>query len=194
MGSIKEKDKRIIDILTHSTSQKLNSDTNFSRNPFFCMVFAKEQEETLFNNIKEMLDDHQLVTMNTIPSMAINLYYSPPFLAQRAQIINDTQVSEDAKVKKVEFNDLLNLAADEPEELMNKYNIRQFKASKSWVFRFMIRHRLSLRKVHYERRGNINDEQIDRYLNKIVEAAIQYGPNKIVNMDETHVQLKELKL
>ena len=52
----------------------------------------------------------------------------------------------------------------------------------------MIRHRLSLRKVHYERRGNINNKLIDRYLNEIVEAVIQYGADKIINMDETHVQ------
>lgn len=70
-----------------------------------------------------MLDDHQLVTMNTISSMAKNLYYSPLFLAQRAQIINDTQVSKDRKDKKEEFSDLLCLSCDEPEELMNKSDI-----------------------------------------------------------------------
>lgn len=52
----------------------------------------------------------------------------------------------------------------------------------------MIRHRLSLQRVHYERRGNINSQKIDRYLNEIFEAVIQYRPDKIVNMDETHVQ------
>ena len=61
-----KQDERIIDILAHSTSQKSNSDYNYGRKPFFCMIFTEEQEETLFTNIKSMPDDHQLVTKNTI--------------------------------------------------------------------------------------------------------------------------------
>lgn len=65
-------------------------------------------------------------------------YYSPLFLAKRTQIINDTEIFDDLKVEEEEFSDLLYLETDETEQFMSKNNIKQFKASKSRVFRFMI--------------------------------------------------------
>lgn len=174
----REKDQRIIGI-----SKEDNFSVAYKKNPYFNKIFSKEQEDTLFFNIKAMLDEHQLVTMNTISSIAKDLYYSPIFLATKAREIEDSQ----NKKNKTTFNELLNMATDEPEQLMNKYDIRQFVASKSWVFHYMVRHNLSLRKVHYERRGQIDEKQIDRYLNQIVEAVTEFGTDKIINMDETHV-------
>lgn len=65
-------------------------------------------------------------------------YYSPLFLAKRTQIINDTEISDDLKVEEEVFSDLLYLETDEPEQLVSKHNIKQFKARKCCVFRFMI--------------------------------------------------------
>lgn len=175
---MKDMNQRIIGI-----SKEDNFSVAYKKNPYFNKIFSKEQEDTLFFNIKAMLDEHQLVTMNTISSIAKDLYYSPIFLATKAREIEDSQ----NKKNKTTFNELLNMATDEPEQLMNKYDIRQFVASKSWVFHYMVRHNLSLRKVHYERRGQIDEKQIDRYLNQIVEAVTEFGTDKIINMDETHV-------
>lgn len=178
-------DPRIVKI----TENKPAPDKSFHYNQYFNSVFNQEQEETLYQNIKELIDNNELVTMNTISEMAIDMYYSPICLAKKALdlcIYKNEEYQCNSKLP--EFNDLLQLATDEPQQLMNKYNIRQFKASKCWVFRYMIRHNLSLRRVHYERRGIIDNEQIDRYLNQIVEAVIEVGIDRIVNMDETHVK------
>ena len=52
-----------------------------------------------------------------------------------------------------QFETLLEIANSEPQELINEYKILQFSASRSWVYQFMMRHRLVFRKPHYERRG-----------------------------------------
>ena len=67
------------------------------------------------------------------------------------------------------------MAKNEPQELIEKYHITEFKGNKSWVFRYMMRYGLSYRMVHYERRGIINEKQVDIYLTEIVNAVKLYG-------------------
>lgn len=47
------------------------------------------------------------------------------------------------------------------------------QSQKVLCFPIYDRHGLSLRKVHYGRSGNIDNKQIDNYLNKIIETVIQ---------------------
>lgn len=85
------------------------------------------------------------------------------------------------------------MAKNEPQELIEKYHITEFKGSKSWVFRYMMRYGLSYRMVHYERRGIINEKQVDIYLTEIADAVKLYGIERIVNMDETFVTNRNLQ-
>lgn len=67
------------------------------------------------------------------------------------------------------------------------YGIKNCIASKSWVYEFMIRHGFVFRKVLFERRGKINEKQVDRYLTEITDAVILYGQDKWLNMDEIFI-------
>ncbi|KAK8890569.1 hypothetical protein M9Y10_035346 [Tritrichomonas musculus] len=56
----------------------------------------------------------------------------------------------------------------------------------------MIRHGLVFQKAHYERRGIINGSHIDIYLNEIIYAVNEFGPGRVLNMDETQVKTNNL--
>lgn len=62
----------------------------------------------------------------------------------------------------------IEVSNNEPQQLIEEFNIKEFKACKSWFCRYMFHHALSYRKVHYERRGIINEKQVDVYLTEIV--------------------------
>lgn len=70
---------------------------------------------------------------------------------------------------------------------MKEYNIKEFNASLSWTYKFIHRNGLSFKKAHYERRGIINDDEVDRYLEEVADAIITYGEQYVLNMDETCV-------
>ena len=70
---------------------------------------------------------------------------------------------------------------------MNDYKIKEFIASDSWVYRFMMRNGLVYRRPHYERRGTIDMVEVDRYLEELYLAIERYGLKSIINMDETSI-------
>ena len=123
--------------------------------------------------------------MNLISYLAQQIYYSPLSLAIKALILSSLKdkqkpFDEDGNIIIPDFESklepLLDLAKDKPHQIMNEYGIKNFIASKSWVY-----------KVLFERRGKINEKQVDRYLTKIADAAMLYGQDKVLNMDETFV-------
>ena len=193
----KKKDTRIQQIIECKNEAK-----TYRHNPHFYTALTSEQEDLLFENIKQSLDNNRLVTLNMISEMARSLYYSPLGLATKALIINSLNqkqrpFDDDGNIIIPEFekklSDLLSLAKNEPQALIENYNITEFKGSKSWVFRYMMRHGLSYRRVHYERRGIIDEKQVDIYLTEIADAVRLYGIDKIVNMDETFVTTRNLQ-
>lgn len=84
-----------------------------------------------------------------------------------------------------EVSKLLPLAEDDQEEIMQKYNIKPFKGSQSWVLKFMKRNNLVFRSAHLERRGSIDSDNVDDFLTKLADALITYGKKRILNVDET---------
>lgn len=52
----------------------------------------------------------------------------------------------------------------------------------------MMRYNLVFKKVHYRRRGAIEQKYIDDYLNEIASTVDKYGPKFVINMDETSVK------
>lgn len=86
-----------------------------------------------------------------------------------------------------EFDDFLETADREPQKLIDDY-LNDFQASRTWIFNFMMRHKLVFKKAHYKRRGQVSSFQIERYLNEVAIAIDKYGPQKVINMDETSVR------
>ena len=61
--------------------------------------------------------------------------------------------------------------------------------SSQWVRSFMKRNRLSWRRGHYARRGNIDPEYVKRFMLKLARAITKYGYDYVFNVDETSVRI-----
>ena len=85
--------------------------------------------------------------------------------------------------------ELLKAAEETPHELMREYQIPEFAASNGWISNFMKQHDYVFRKYHAEKRGAIKEEDVDEYLQKLEAAVKLFGPQKVINMDETHILL-----
>lgn len=71
---------------------------------------------------------------------------------------------------------------------MNMFGINEFVASQSWAYKFVTDHGLQFRKAHYERRGEKKSRIIVIYIYELADAICRYGPDKVINMDETFVK------
>lgn len=129
------------------------------------------------------------------------MYYSPICLASKAVIFAylnskiwpfDENGNVDVRDYGEKVKSLLSLAANEPHELMNNFGIREFVASQSWAYKFVTDHGLRFRKAHYEHRGAVKTRMIDIYLSELAGAIAQYGPDKVINMDETFVRNRNI--
>ena len=87
------------------------------------------------------------------------------------------------------LEELLEIVIHEPQLVIEKYGIKEFSGSMSWVGGFMKRHDLVFRRVHYERRGAIQKDWTDSYLTQVTKACTYYGIDHVLNMDETHVSI-----
>ena len=76
------------------------------------------------------------------------------------------------------------IAEDNSQDLMRKYEIPQFKASRSWIHRFIEGHQLRYRKPHYQRRGATDQEQVQIFFQELGDAIIKYGRHRVFNMDD----------
>jgi len=117
------------------------------------------QEQKLIDEIDQILSTHQKVTSKFIAKMARKLFYDPMNLALKAAInifIDQQQAFLDSDGNILEevnrtAEELFDLAKTEPQQIINDYSIRSFRASRSWVFNFMKRHNYVFRKPHYKR-------------------------------------------
>ena len=157
----------------------------------------KEQE--LKESLEEMLMANEHVTPELITKKANEEFNDPEHLAKKAAINfcleNDVNFQgEDGEYLEIidqiiDEHDLIRIAKDEPQIIQNNYHVRPFRATRSWVHRFMKKNNFVIRKAHYMRRGTIDERDIDNYLAHLQSAIERYSPDRILNMDETAVQL-----
>ena len=159
------------------------------------------QEEKLVNAIEQMLDNYEHVTSCKIAVMAIELFYEPIHLAQKAIInkcINEGRnfIAGDNFIDEVNnpSQDLIEAAKTNPHEIINNYAIPNFSASRSWEAIFMKRHDYVYRKVHVKKRGSISQAFIQPYLQQLSQAVRTYGRSHVLNMDETQIKLNNFPL
>lgn len=57
----------------------------------------------------------------------------------------------------------------------------------------MIRNGLVFRKAHYERRGKINEDQIEIFLSELAAAIDEFGEQRVINIDETFLLNENLR-
>jgi len=155
------------------------------------------QEETLALYLDRMIEHNQNASTTKISVQAVRLYYEPLHLARKA-IIN--KLIDEGKeyinldgsyIDPVQNPDeeILKAAEENPHELMREYQIRDFSASGAWILNFMDKHDYVFRKYHAEKRGVIKENDVDEYLAKLESAIRRFGPNRVINMDETHILL-----
>ena len=187
-----KKDPRILAL--HKIKNKQQKPYLFNQN--FIPAFTPEQEQDLSKIIYDILGNGDIVTVEDISQIALTMYYSPLCLAIKALFISHASKKESIFDKNNNINtdefgeqleELFELASNEPQKIIENFSIKEFKASKSWVYRFMLRHNLVFRRPHYERRGKIDPDQVERYLEELYLAIDKYGLDGIVNMDETSV-------
>ena len=143
------------------------------------------------------MSENKILTSGMIMSRAKSLFEEPKHLARKAainychelEIESESLYQEQLDAKTLE---LLDMAKEQPERLINEYGIRSFSASRSWISKFMKRHKYVFRKPHYTRRGAIKKSSIDAYISQLSEAIQRYPPSRILNMDETFVRLDNL--
>lgn len=147
----KNHDQRIQEILNDVSNFKKPYEKNIN----FTKALTKEQEEDLYKKIIKRLRNKEIVTVRDIADMALKSYYSPLGLSLKALInskIKSGQQSYDKDGNIVidnldeELNQLLILVYDQPQQLIENYDIKDFQTSRTWIFKFMIRHGLVFRK------------------------------------------------
>ena len=162
-------------------------------------ALSEEEEKSLYEYISYDIDNNNIVTRSQIAEAARKKYYHSVSIVRKAlyrHYINRKifdikgQVLPEFAVKyQKKFNKFMKIADKEPHKLMNRYNIPEFAASMAWVSGFMKRYSLVFRCAHYERRGAIQREWVDSYLMKVAKAFAKFGPDRVLNMDETHVSI-----
>lgn len=163
----------------------------YSKN--FCKAIPGEQEKDILKKIIDLINIGNIVTTLDIAKIALYYYYSPESLAKKAihlkNLKNKKESINSTKTFIFDWNiqALEDEADEDPEAFIIKYKIQKFKASRSWISKFMKRNGLSLRKPHAEKRTEVREQEIDDYLNSLVDAIIKYGVNRIFNMDETRI-------
>lgn len=137
------------------------------------------------------------MTVHDIAQIAFKTYYSPPGLSIRALINSKIKKGEKVTINNSELNSLLSLANSEPQLLIENNGIKDFQASRTWIYSFIIGNGLVFRKAHYERRGIINEDQIEIFLSELAAAIDEFGEQREINIDETfllNVNLRKEKI
>jgi len=194
--------KKFYDLKSEGLLVDFNFDEyKFSRECQLKQISALDEEEemALFEEISKEIDEQNIVTKSTIANAAFKIYYQPISLVRKALKVYFTgrNVYDAMGVLKPEFIDEYNqkfnefflIAKDEPQLLIERFNIKNFIASMSWVCRFMKRHDLVFRCAHYERRGAIQQDWVEKYITQVAKAIAHYGTDRVLNMDETHVKI-----
>lgn len=186
-------DVRLKNLFDGKPEEKICS---YMSNDYFYKSLIPEEEEILFQQIADHLKNNELVTINFIKELALKIFNSPLNIATKSFILykykkkeNPLDENGQIDIEKYgdEFDDFLETADREPQKLIDDY-LNDFQASRTWIFNFMMRHKLVFKKAHYKRRGQVSSFQIERYLNEVAIAIDKYGPQKVINMDETSVR------
>ena len=155
-----------------------------------------DQEKQLLQKIISLINNGELVTLNDVSIFARTMFYSPLSLATKAVVydyIDKKQwpfdINGDINVKNFskDVQKLLPAVTKNLELFMKNHKIKPFKASLSWSHKFIHRSGLSFKKAHYERRGIVKEEEIERFLTELADAIVTYGEGKVLNMDETFI-------
>lgn len=107
--------------------------------------------------------------------------YTDDFMEKSREIemdINENMYDEDGEIDEHEY-----------ENFLQHFNLHRPNFSYIWVKSFMKRNRISWRTAHYARRGSIDPEYVDYFLDKLAKAFITYGENAVFNMDETSIRI-----
>ena len=147
--------------------------------------------ELIMDNIR----NHIGMTTFDVALIGVDYYYSIENLALKSAIISFIHSKKSYKKLNGEYNEALYALAQErmeysPDDLMKKYCLKEFMFSNSWLSDFMMRHNLSLRKGHVERRGAIDQMQVQHFCKSLANAILTYGRSNIFNMDETFIRLR----
>lgn len=166
---------------------------SFEKNINFSKSFTVDQEKDILREINKRIYNHENVTVRDIAQIALKTYYSPLGLSIRALINSKIKKGEKVTINNSELNSLLSLAYSEPQLLIENYGIKDFQASRTWIYSFMIRNGLVFRKAHYERRGKINEDQIEIFLSELAAAIDEFGEQRVINIDETFLLNENLR-
>ena len=162
-------------------------------NSKFIKALTKKQEEKILNKILNLIDEGKPVSTNDLSRFAYYEYYSPENLAGKA-VINSwlkqkkTPFNKDGDIIIPNFQSLVEDLLDDTDKFMKKHGIPKFLVSRTWIFSYMKRNGLAFRKPHSEKRTEVQDDEVDMYLNLLADAIIRFGVNRIYNMDETHIK------
>ena len=72
---------------------------------------------------------------------------------------------------------------------LEESNIPESEFSEGWINDFMKSNSLSVRWAQIKRRGEINKEESQAFLQMVREAAAKFGWDRIFNMDETSIRI-----
>ena len=189
----KAKDERIDHIFEGEKDNKIWS---YQSNDHFYKSLTDEDENYLLQKIINLIESNQLVTVKMIQEFALKIFNSPLNIASKAFVVSkfkkkENPLNENGQINiekyEDEFQKFLEIANTEPQKLIDDF-LCDFTASKSWVCNFMMKKNLVFKKAHFQRRGQISDDQVERYLNEVAIAIDEYGEENVVNMDETSVK------
>jgi len=155
-------------------------------------------EQDMVQSIKQKIHENEVLTTIDIGILAHKFFFSPENLALKAAIhsfifdglpYKDDTGEWTSEVKKAAL-DYVDIAQFNPKDLMQKFDIQICSFSSSWISDFLKRNGLSLRRPHYERRGQVKPESVDSFFRQLSQALLDYGPSRVFNMDETFIRLR----
>ena len=160
-------------------------------------AFLPDQQKRLLEAIDTLIEFHEYIGVNKIALMTIELYYEPAHLAAKAAVFEllnqgvNPFDSTGACIAEVDVikEQYLEVARYQLHELMNQFNIPSFSASNAWISRFLKNNNLTYRLAHYARRGAIDPNSVNTYLEHLSNAVRKYGRAKVLNIDKTQVLL-----
>lgn len=129
-------------------------------------AFNSKQEEDLYYKILFHIRKGECVTIRDVSEYTLQAFYSPLSLATKAVVHSylgkkewPFDVNGNISIKNFdsEVSKFLHLSMYDPKKLMEKFEIKPFKASLSWSYKYIKRHGFSFKKAHYERRCALKD-------------------------------------
>lgn len=158
-------------------------------------AFSKHQEEVIAEQISTMINEGIGLTMQNLKELFMNYFYDSHVMAARSAEIVSTHrgilMYDNDGYKTKEFcmiyNEMLDIAINEPQKLIEITKLPNFSASSSFILNFLDEYGFSFKTPHIKRRGAIKEKSVNEYIQKINKAIEEYGEENIFNMDETSI-------